>query len=148
MAKELYFTTIAEANRAFAARKLSPVELTRAYLDRIATLDRTLFSYLLVTADRALSEAAEAEAEIMRSGPRGPMHGIPYGLKDIYETKGLRTTAHSKLLADQSQRTIVPYRKDCVQPAAFCLASRRHGNSPWADRRLICPGHRHAIRGI
>ena len=100
MAKELYFTTIAEANRAFAARKLSPVELTRAYLDRIATLDRTLFSYLLVTADRALSEAAEAEAEIMRSGPRGPMHGIPYGLKDIYETKGLRTTAHSKLLAD------------------------------------------------
>ena len=100
MARELHEITIAEANRAFAARKLSPVELTQAYLARIAALDSTLNSYLLVTADRALAEAAEAETQIMRDGPRGPMHGIPYGLKDIYETAGLRTTAHSKLLAD------------------------------------------------
>jgi aspartyl-tRNA(Asn)/glutamyl-tRNA(Gln) amidotransferase subunit A len=100
VARELHEITIAEANRAFAARKLSPVELTKSYLARIAALDSTLNSYLLVTADRALAEAAEAEAQIMRSGPRGPMHGIPYGLKDIYETAGVRTTAHSKLLAD------------------------------------------------
>ena len=100
MARELHEITIAEANRAFAARKLSPVELTKAYLARIAVLDSTLNSYLLVTADRALAEAAEAEAQMMRGGPRSPMHGIPYGLKDIYETAGVRTTAHSKLLAE------------------------------------------------
>lgn len=100
MARELHEFTIAEANRAFAERKLSPVELTKAYLARIAELDSTLNAYLLVTGDRALAEAAEAEAQIMRSGPRGPMHGIPYGLKDIYETAGVRTTAHSKLLLD------------------------------------------------
>lgn len=100
MARELHEITIAEAGRAFAERKLSPVELTKAYLARIAELDSTLNAYLLVTGDRALAEAAEAEAQIMRSGPRGPMHGIPYGLKDIYETAGLRTTAHSKLLSE------------------------------------------------
>lgn len=100
MVDDLHFITIADAQRAFAARKLSPVELTKAYLERIAKLDTTLHSYLTVTAERALDEAAAAEAEIMRSGPRGPMHGIPYGLKDIYETRGIRTTGHSKLLAD------------------------------------------------
>ncbi len=100
MSGALHEITIAGANRAFAARKLSPVELTKAYLARIAEIDSTLHSYLLVTGDRALAEAAQAEAEIMRDGPRGPMHGVPYGLKDIYETKGLRTTAHSKLLEE------------------------------------------------
>jgi aspartyl-tRNA(Asn)/glutamyl-tRNA(Gln) amidotransferase subunit A len=94
----LHHLTITEAARLFRARKLSPVELTRAYLDRIASIDGEIHSYLLVTADRALEEARKAEEELMAGKDRGPMHGIPYGLKDVYETAGVRTTCHSKLL--------------------------------------------------
>jgi aspartyl-tRNA(Asn)/glutamyl-tRNA(Gln) amidotransferase subunit A len=100
MATETYFLTIAEASRLIAAHKLSPVELTEAYLQRIETLDGLLDSFVTVTEDRARTEARAAEAEIKTNGPRGPMHGIPYCLKDIYETAGIRTTAMSKLLAD------------------------------------------------
>jgi aspartyl-tRNA(Asn)/glutamyl-tRNA(Gln) amidotransferase subunit A len=95
-----HFLTIAEAARLIRARKLSPVELAEAYLARIAALDGTLDSFVTVTAERARSDAAAAEAAIMRDGPRGPLHGIPYCLKDIFDTAGIRTTAMSKLLAD------------------------------------------------
>lgn len=97
---DLHFLTIAEAARLIAARKLSPVELTEAYLARIERLDGQLDSFVTVTADRARRDARAAEAEIMRDGPRGPMHGVPYCLKDIFDTQGIRTTGMSKLLAD------------------------------------------------
>jgi aspartyl-tRNA(Asn)/glutamyl-tRNA(Gln) amidotransferase subunit A len=100
MASDLHFLTIAQAAALIAARKLSPVELTEAYLGRIAALDHRLNSFVTVTAERARQEAGAAETEIMRSGPRGPLHGIPYCLKDIFDTKGIRTTAQSRLLAD------------------------------------------------
>jgi aspartyl-tRNA(Asn)/glutamyl-tRNA(Gln) amidotransferase subunit A len=99
MSADLHFLTIAEAARLIAARKLSPVELTDAYLERIEMLDDQLASFVTVTADRARQEARAAEVEIMASGPRGGLHGIPYCLKDIYDTAGIRTTAQSKLLA-------------------------------------------------
>jgi aspartyl-tRNA(Asn)/glutamyl-tRNA(Gln) amidotransferase subunit A len=97
---DLHFLTIAEAARLIAGHELSPVELTDAYLDRIALLDSQIDSFVTLTADRARAEARNAEAEIIASGPRGPMHGIPYCLKDIFDTAGIRTTAMSKLLAD------------------------------------------------
>jgi aspartyl-tRNA(Asn)/glutamyl-tRNA(Gln) amidotransferase subunit A len=97
---DLHFLTIAEASRLIAARKLSPVELTEAYLNRIAALDDQLDSFVTLTAERAQKEARVAEAEIAASGPRSRMHGIPYSLKDIYDTAGIRTTAQSRLLAD------------------------------------------------
>jgi aspartyl-tRNA(Asn)/glutamyl-tRNA(Gln) amidotransferase subunit A len=100
MATSLHFLTIAEAASLIAARKLSPVELTDAYLERIATVDDQLASFVTVTADRARQEARSAEAAIMASGPRSKLHGIPYCLKDIYDTAGIRTTAQSRLLAD------------------------------------------------
>jgi aspartyl-tRNA(Asn)/glutamyl-tRNA(Gln) amidotransferase subunit A len=90
--------TIAEASELIAARKLSPVELTKACLDRIKALDNELHSFLLVTEERALADAHAAEAAIMANGPKGPLHGIPIGLKDIFKTKGIRTTAHSAQL--------------------------------------------------
>jgi aspartyl-tRNA(Asn)/glutamyl-tRNA(Gln) amidotransferase subunit A len=99
-ASDLHFLTIADASRMIAARKLSPVELTEAYLDRIAALDDQLDSFVTLTADRARAEARAAEAAIAADGPRTRMHGIPYCLKDIYDTAGIRTTAQSKLLAD------------------------------------------------
>ncbi len=98
MADELYFLTIAEAGRRLRSKALSPVELTKAILARIDELDPQLDSYLLVTRDAALQQAQEAEREIMAGRRRGPLHGIPYGLKDIVETAGIRTTAHSKVL--------------------------------------------------
>ena len=97
---ELAFLSIAEASRLIAARKLSPVELTEACLRRIAAFDSQLDSFVTLTADRARAEAKAAEAAIMACGPVSRLHGIPYCLKDIFDTAGIRTTAMSKLLAD------------------------------------------------
>ena len=92
------FLTIAEAGESIAAKKLSPVELTRMCLDRVAKLDSTLHSFLLVTEDRAMADAKAAEARMMSGTRKGPLDGIPIGHKDIYNTAGIRTTAHSRLL--------------------------------------------------
>ena len=92
--------TIAEAARLIAAKRLSPVELTRACLDRVQALDGQLHAFVHLTEERALNEARTAEAAIMRHGPRGPLHGIPIGLKDIVDTKGIPTTCQSRLLQD------------------------------------------------
>lgn len=90
--------TIAEATSLIASRALSPVELTRSCLDRIATLDGELHSFLLLTPERAMADARAAEARIMRGESLGRLDGIPIGHKDIYNTAGIRTTAHSRLL--------------------------------------------------
>ena len=90
--------TIAEAAKLIAARKLSPVELTKACFDRIRKLDGTLHAFILPTEERAMKEAAAAEAAIMQAGPKGKLHGIPIGLKDIVDTAGIPTTCQSRLL--------------------------------------------------
>ena len=92
--------SLAEASAAIAAGTLSPVALTEAALARITALDPKLNAFITVTADRARRAAAAAEAEIKAGKRRGPLHGIPYALKDIYDVAGVRTTAHSKLLLD------------------------------------------------
>jgi aspartyl-tRNA(Asn)/glutamyl-tRNA(Gln) amidotransferase subunit A len=92
--------TIAEAAKLIGDKALSPVELTQSCLDRVKALDGTLNSFLLVTEERALADAKAAEARIMAGNGRGPLDGIPIAHKDIYNTAGIRTTAHSKLLAD------------------------------------------------
>src|SRR2546423_8574923 len=92
--------TIAEAARAIAPNQPSPVELTRACLDRVHKLDGELNAFVHLTEERALADARAAEAAIMAKGPKGPLHGIPIGLKDIVDTKGIPTTCQSKLLQD------------------------------------------------
>jgi len=94
------FLTIAELGRLYDQRELSPVEVTRSLIDRIAAHDGKLHSFIRVTPEIALAEAQTAERELMAGRRRGPLHGIPYALKDIVETAGIPTTGHSKLCED------------------------------------------------
>jgi aspartyl-tRNA(Asn)/glutamyl-tRNA(Gln) amidotransferase subunit A len=94
------YLTIAEAARLIAAKELSPVELLDSRLQRIERLDGRLNSFIRVLADEARATARTAEAEIAAGRYRGPLHGIPIGLKDIYETAGVATTGHSKVMQD------------------------------------------------
>ena len=90
--------TIAEAAALIAARKLSPVELVEHCLSRIDALDGALHSFITVTAERARSDARAAEQRMMAGTLRGKLEGIPIAHKDIYCTRGIATTAHSKVL--------------------------------------------------
>ncbi|MDQ2914798.1 MAG: amidase family protein, partial [Chloroflexota bacterium] len=81
-------------------RHVSPVELTEACLARIEAVEPRLNAFVTVTADLARAQAREAEGEIVKGRYRGPVHGIPVAVKDLFATKGIRTTAGSKILAD------------------------------------------------
>jgi len=100
MSDGLAFLTIAEASRLIEQKKLSPVELTTELIRRTQGIDPQLNTYLLLTAERALDQARQAEREIAAGNYRGPMHGVPFGLKDIYSTAGIRTTGHSRICLD------------------------------------------------
>ena len=93
--------SILELSHQLRRRELSPVELTRDCLAKIEKLNPVLNAFITVTADSALREAAEAEAEIQRGHWRGPLHGVPIGLKDLIDTAGVRTTAASALFKDR-----------------------------------------------
>ena len=97
---ELHWLTAAEAARAFAARTLSPVELLTALLARIERLDPKLHAFIRLDADAAMDAARAAETEIAAGRVRGPLHGVPVGIKDIIDVAGLPTTCHSKILVD------------------------------------------------
>jgi aspartyl-tRNA(Asn)/glutamyl-tRNA(Gln) amidotransferase subunit A len=94
------FPSLAEASAGIAAGRLSPVSLTEQALARIAATEPRLNAFITLTADRALAAAATAAREIAAGRRIGPLHGIPYALKDIYDVAGVRTTAHSRVLID------------------------------------------------
>jgi aspartyl-tRNA(Asn)/glutamyl-tRNA(Gln) amidotransferase subunit A len=97
---ELAWLGIAAAGQLFRRGELSPVELTRALLARIERLDPRCHSFLEVTRGLALEQAAAAEKELRAGRDRGPLHGIPYALKDLADVAGLATTCHSRILKD------------------------------------------------
>lgn len=98
---DLCFASIQTLAAQIERLSISPVEVTDAYLGRIHRLDGSLHSFLTLTAEQASAEARRAELEICRGAYRGPLHGIPIGLKDLFDTAGIRTTAGSRILANR-----------------------------------------------
>lgn len=97
---ELHTLTLAEAANLIEKRKLSPLEYTEALLQRVSSLEPQLNAFITVTTQLALKQAKQAEKEIAKGKYRGPLHGIPVGLKDIYNTKGILTSGGSKICID------------------------------------------------
>lgn len=95
---ELCYLTIAEAKSGLRQRKFSAGELTRACLERIDAIDGKLHAFITLTRELAVQQAAQADQELQSGQDRGPLHGIPIALKDLYATKGIRTTCHSAVL--------------------------------------------------
>jgi aspartyl-tRNA(Asn)/glutamyl-tRNA(Gln) amidotransferase subunit A len=92
--------TMAETGERLASGQVSPVEVTEAYLHAIDQRDGEINAFLTTATDRARADAARAEQELRAGVRRGPLHGVPVALKDLIETAGIRTTAGSRILAD------------------------------------------------
>jgi aspartyl-tRNA(Asn)/glutamyl-tRNA(Gln) amidotransferase subunit A len=97
---DIPFLSAAALGELIRKKDISPVEAATAYLDRIDAVDGELHSYITVCRDEALQAAREAEQAVARGEWRGPLHGVPYAVKDQFWTKGIRTTGGSRLLAD------------------------------------------------
>jgi aspartyl-tRNA(Asn)/glutamyl-tRNA(Gln) amidotransferase subunit A len=98
---DVLFSGVLELSARVRDRQLSPIALAEAYLARIERLQPALNAFVTVTPDRALADARAAEAEIAGGRWRGPLHGIPYGLKDLVDTAGIRTTFGARPYADR-----------------------------------------------
>ena len=98
---DLAALSLTAASELVRTRKVSPVELTRICLERIERLNPVLNAFITITAPQALADAGALESEIAKGRRRGPLHGIPIALKDLFDTAGLRTTAASAVFADR-----------------------------------------------
>ena len=119
--RDLFELSIAECGAGLRSGTLTSVGLVESALDRIATLDHKVCSFLHVDGERALREAAEADRALAAGKDLGPLHGVPYALKDIFDVEGMPTTCHSKLMTDH-----VPKENSGVQDrlragGAVCL---------------------------
>src|SRR5271165_4247222 len=95
------YSTIAEVGDLIRRQELSPVDIVRQSLKRIEALQPTLNAFITIMADEALMEASTAEAEIKAGRWRGSLHGIPIGIKDMFDTAGTRTTAAFELFQER-----------------------------------------------
>src|SRR6266513_5560228 len=99
--EEIVYLSVSELAKRIESKKLSPVDLTEAYLDRSQKLGPRFNAYARLTPEIALEQAKAAEKEIQRGHYRGPLHGIPYAAKDLLAVKGLATTWGAKPYANQ-----------------------------------------------
>jgi len=95
-----HYSSLADVAKLIAAREIQSLDLTQQLLDRIAAVDGRLQSYVTVMADQAIASARRADAEIRAGRYRGPLHGVPIAVKDLCYTRGVRTMAGTKVLAD------------------------------------------------
>ena len=100
MTMDLCEMSLADVGASIRLKQISPVELTDQALQRIEQLNPRVNAFWTVTADLAREQARNAETDIVKGEYRGPLHGVPVGLKDLIYTRSVRTTAGSKLLAD------------------------------------------------
>jgi aspartyl-tRNA(Asn)/glutamyl-tRNA(Gln) amidotransferase subunit A len=108
-ADDLAYTPATELAALIRAKKLSPVELTRAVLERVERLNPTLNAFCTVTADAAMTAARAAEQAVLKGGPLGPLHGLPFSIKDLALTKGVATKFGSHIFAHRIGETDAPY---------------------------------------
>jgi len=101
MSTDIHDLSIAELSGLIGARKLSPVELVDALIRRVEDFDAQTHAFIIRTFDLARIQAQEAEAEIAAGKYRGPLHGVPFALKDIYDTQGILTSGHSRVFIDR-----------------------------------------------
>lgn len=141
---DLHLMSIAEAAALIQARKLSPVELTQAYLSRIDALDEQINAFITLTSKLAIDQARQAEAEIIAGHYRGAMHGIAFALKDIYATAGILTTGHSRVCIDHVPKenaaaTAKLYQAGAVLLGKLATCEFAHGapsfDAPWPPAR-------------
>src|SRR5580693_1059364 len=99
--EEIFYLSVIDLAKRIETKKLSPVELTRAYLDRSEKFGPRFNAYARLTPEIALEQAKAAEREIQHGHYRGPLHGIPYAATDLLAVKGLPTTWGAKPYANQ-----------------------------------------------
>ncbi len=133
---DLHYMTVSDAAHAIAAKELSPVELMQAHLARIEKLNPTLNAFIRLDGEAALAAAKVAEAEATAGRLRGPLHGIPVGIKDIIDVAGLPTTCHSKIL-DGNMATA-----DAVCVARLRAAGWSRSTMPMHSSRRRTEGNR------
>ena len=97
---ELIYMSAAELADKIKEKQISPVEVIRAYLDRIAVVDDKVNAFITVMADEALDAARQSEADVVAGSIKGPLHGVPVGVKDQIYTNGTRTSCASKIRED------------------------------------------------
>ena len=98
--EDLHYQSVAQLGQLIQSKQVSPVEVAQAFLARLEGLQPTLNSYITLVEEESLGAARQAEKEIQGGTYRGPFHGIPVGLKDLYNTKGIRTTSGSAIFKD------------------------------------------------
>jgi aspartyl-tRNA(Asn)/glutamyl-tRNA(Gln) amidotransferase subunit A len=141
---DMTIPTIAEAAGLIAKKQLSPVELAQMALRRVEAINPQLDAFITVTAEKAMDQARKAETEIVAGNYRGPMHGIPFGLKDIYYTRGILTSGHSKIYIDNvpdfdATTTAKLYESGAVLIGKLATHEFAHGGPsfdlPWPPAR-------------
>ena len=135
---DLHYLTIDEASKLIHDRELSSVELTQAHIDRIDVLNDTLHAFLTPTPRLALQQAENADREIAAGNSRGPLHGIPIALKDLCDTKGIRTTYGSLGFNDRvpdSDATVTERLREAGTTMLGKLTMSELGNDGPAQQR-------------
>jgi aspartyl-tRNA(Asn)/glutamyl-tRNA(Gln) amidotransferase subunit A len=141
---DLHYLSIAETAERIRTRKLSPLELTDALLARIARFNPQLAAFITVTGDGARAQARQAETDIAQGRYRGPLHGIPFALKDIYNTAGILTSGGSKVCSDNIPATNATTTQKLLDAGAILLGKLQthefaHGGPsfdlPWPPAR-------------
>jgi aspartyl-tRNA(Asn)/glutamyl-tRNA(Gln) amidotransferase subunit A len=121
MADQLHELSIAALSRLIAARRLSPVELVAALIERVEHYDGQTRAFITPTFELARAQARAAEEDVAAGRYRGPLHGVPFGLKDIYDTRGILTSGHSRVFMDRIPREDATATRKLYEAGAVLL---------------------------